>query len=187
MLIIGCGFPRQVHHRMCLTVGIKTVISPIKFSEIAEGTTGALTVYGRWKYIREGQITVTDDGVFKQPYDSVTFQQMTGYTLAQLKAKGYKTVTFTGSLTVWQKDDGYKYVRVYDGSSQSAAEISEWWVDHRDGKTKRVYQLNDDGSWTFNLDALTSETLCFRYTASGTFSDTWYNSNLSLWVTAISK
>ena len=158
-----------------------------KISEIAEGTTGALTVYGRWKYIREGQITVTDDGVFKQPYDSVTFQQMTGYTLAQLKAKGYKTVTFTGSLTVWQKDDGYKYVRVYDGSSQSAAEISEWWVDHRDGKTKRVYQLNDDGSWTFNLDALTSETLCFRYTASGTFSDTWYNSNLSLWVTAISK
>ena len=155
-------------------------------SKIAEGTTGTVTVYGRWKYVRNEQITVTDDGVFSQPYDSVTFKQMTGYTLSQLKAKGYKTVTFTGSLTAWQKDDGYKYVQVYDGTGSNATKISEWWVDHRDGKTKRVYQLNNDGSWTFNLDALTSETLCFRYTASGTFNDTWYNSNFSIWVSNIS-
>lgn len=154
-------------------------------SKIAEGTTGTVTVYGRWKYVRNEQITVTDDGVFSQPYDSVTFKQMTGYTLSQLKAKGYKTVTFTGSLTAWQKDDGYKYVQVYDGTGSNATKISEWWVDHRDGKTKRVYQLNNDGSWTFNLDALTSETLCFRYTASGTFNDTWYNSNFSIWVSNI--
>lgn len=106
--------------------------------------------------------------------------------MSQLKAKGYETVTFSGSLTAWQKNDGYKYVRAYDGTGSSATKISEWQVDHRDGKTKRVYQLNDDGSWTFNLDALTSETLCFRYTASGNFNDTWYNSNFAIWVSNIS-
>ena len=146
-----------------------------------------ITVYGRWKYVRPGQFTVTDDGVFNQPSDWIDLKKMTGYSLAQLKSKGYKSITFTGSITAWQENDGYKYVQVYDGTSSSAKMLSEWWVDHRDGKTKRVYQLNNDGSWTFNLDALTNDILCFRYTASGAFSDTWYNNDCWITVKSLSK
>ena len=146
-----------------------------------------INLFGRWKYVRSGQFTITDSGVFNQSSDWISFQKITGYTLAQLKAQGYKTITFTGGLTAWQKDDGYKYMQVYDGTGNDATRIGEWWVDHRDGKTKRVYKLNDDGSWTFNLEALTSETLCFRYTASGTFSDTWYNSDFWLAVQSLDR
>ena len=38
-----------------------------------------------------------------------------------------------------------------------------------------------------NLDALTNDILCFRYTASGTFSDTWYNSDCWIAVKSLDK
>ena len=147
------------------------------------------TIYleGRWRYVRAEQFTVTDSGVFNQSSDWISFQKITGYSLSQLIEQGYKTITFTGNLTAWQKDDGYKYMQVYDGTGSNATRIGEWWIDHRDGKTKRVYQLNNDGTWTFDLEALNSETLCFRYTASGTFSDTWYNSDFWLAIQSLNK
>lgn len=159
----------------------------LSISKIASGTLGRVTVYGRWKYVRSGTFTITDDGVFSQSSDWISFEKITGYTLSQLKAMGYHSITFTGELTAWQKDDGYKYMQIYDGTGSSAARIAEWWVDHRDGKTKRVYQLNNDGTWTINLDPLTSEILCFRYTASGSFSDTWYNSDFWLSVKTLNQ
>mgnify|MGYP001853468713 FL=1 len=78
-------------------------------------------------------------------------------------------------------------MQIYDGTGSDAKRIHEWWIDHRDGKTKKVWQLNNDGSLTINLDALTNDTLCFRYTASGTFSDTWYNSDCMIIVESLNK
>lgn len=62
------------------------------FKQMRGFTMGEITVYGRWKYVRNNTYTVTDDGVFKQPSDSISFQKLTGYTLAELKTKGYKTI-----------------------------------------------------------------------------------------------
>lgn len=45
----------------------------------------------------------------------------------------------------------------------------------------------NDGSLTINLDALTNDTLCFRYTASGNFADTWYNSDCMIIVESLNK
>lgn len=158
-----------------------------RVTEVIKGETGDRTVYGRWKYNRPGTFTITDDGVFKQSSDWINLKEITGYTLSELKAQGYKSITFNGELTVWQKDDGYKYMQIYDGTGSNAKRIHEWWIDHRDGKTKKVWQLNNDGSLTINLDALTNDTLCFRYTASGAFSDTWYNSNCMITVKSLNK
>ena len=158
-----------------------------RVTEVTKGETGDKTVYGRWKYNRPGTFTITDDGVFKQSSDWINLKEITGYTLSELKAQGYKSITFNGELTVWQKDDGYKYMQIYDGTGSDAKRIHEWWIDHRDGKTKKVWQLNNDGSLTINLDALTNDTLCFRYTASGTFSDTWYNSDCMITVKSLNK
>lgn len=158
-----------------------------RVTEVTKGETGDKTVYGRWRYRRSGTFTITDDGVFKQDSDWINLKEITGYTLSELKAQGYKSITFNGELTVWQKNDGYKYMQIYDGTGSDAKRIHEWWIDHRDGKTKKVWQLNNDGSLTINLDALTNDTLCFRYTASGTFSDTWYNSDCMIIVESLNK
>lgn len=158
-----------------------------RVTEVTKGETGDRTVYGRWKYNRPGTFTITDDGVFKQSSDWINLKEITGYTLSELKAQGYKSITFNGELTVWQKNDGYKYMQIYDGTGSNAKRIHEWWIDHRDGKTKKVWQLNNDGSLTINLDALTNDTLCFRYTASGNFADTWYNSDCMITVKSLNK
>ena len=158
-----------------------------RVTEVTKGETGDKTVYGRWRYRRSETFTITDDGVFKQSSDWINLKEITGYTLSELKAQGYKNITFNGELTVWQKNDGYKYMQIYDGTGSNAKRIHEWWIDHRDGKTKKVWQLNNDGSLTINLDALTNDTLCFRYTASGNFADTWYNSDCMITVKSLNK
>lgn len=133
-----------------------------------------IAVYLKWDLWHSGLYrswaeTITDSGRFKQPYDKTHPMFFLSNHYNEFE---YIKVVIT--LTAWEKDDGYQWLFLYDGEESSSNCLWELKFEHYPGQksgTKKTYTFEK----LFERDKLNTETICVRYGASGSGSDTWYN------------
>ena len=100
-----------------------------------------------------------------------------------LKQQGYDKISISFKFDAYEKNDGYQYVFLYDGTSESSTLLYEQEFEHVPGsqsstvKTYSFYTIID-------LDDISTNYIYIRYGASGSGSDTWYNSNLKINIVA---
>lgn len=125
------------------------------------------------------EMTIKDVGDMGNPYCFKSYTSLTGYSIAELKARGYKSITFTLTMDVKEVDDGYQYIALYDGTSTSAKEFGYEKFEHGSGKKDTSY-WSHSFTFTINLNEIASSSLCIRFNASGNGSDTWNCKNVKI-------
>ena len=123
--------------------------------------------------------TIEDVGDMENPYCSKSYSSLTGYSISELKAKNYKSLTLTITMDVKEVDDGYQYIALYDGTSTSAKQFGYQKFEHGSGKKDTSY-WSHTFTFTINLNEITSSSLCIRFNASGFGSDTWNCKNVKI-------
>jgi len=159
-----------------------------RVTKIYTGTVGNKTLYAKWQldvdYTRTTQYTITDSGRFNQNYDIIDLDSVASMSVSALKAKGYSTITLTFSIEIWEKDDGYQHIYIYDGYGSSYTMFYQKDIEHVAG-SKSSTHITYTFSYTMNLDDFDDgNRLYILYGAHGNFADTWYNTNLTVRLTA---
>ena len=131
------------------------------------------------KLQRLAEYTINDDGYLSNKYDTVYFSQLTneGYTLSQLKSRGYKTICLEISISVKEINDGYQYIAIYDDTTSSSSQLAYYQFEHgslRKDTNYATYKF----TFKFNLDVFSKSYFVIRYNASGFMDDNWMNKNV---------
>ncbi|HEY8364443.1 MAG TPA: RICIN domain-containing protein [Haloplasmataceae bacterium] len=125
---------------------------------------------------RADTYTITDNGRFDNPYDTINIYQITGHTLSYYRNNYYSTMEITVHFTTWEKDDGYQYYFIYDGSTSPTNYIYEKKFEHYPG-SKNSTPKNYTFTSTHSIYDINTDNLYIMYGASGSLADTWYNNN----------
>ena len=91
-------------------------------TSISSTSTGTVYLYAKWRYdldnpSRIGTYTVTDSGRFNQPYDQFSIALSSYNDLVNL---GIKYLAITLKINMWEVDEGYQYIFIYDGAGSDA-------------------------------------------------------------------
>lgn len=130
-----------------------------------------ITPYNAGTYTRNGEYTITDNGVFSQSYDNV-------FTFSNEVTNLYRTARITVQFTAREKDDGYQHVMLYDGASSGSTLLAERIFEHG-GSKKDTSPARYEFVFEIDILYLSNKSLCVRYSASGFGADTWYNSAMT--------
>ena len=130
-----------------------------------------ITPYNAGTYTRNGEYTITDNGVFSQRYDNV-------FTFSNEVTNLYRTARITVQFTAREKDDGYQHVMLYDGASSGSTLLAERIFEHG-GSKKETSPARYEFVFEIDILYLSNKSLCVRYSASGFGADTWYNSAMT--------
>lgn len=130
-----------------------------------------ITPYNAGTYTRNGEYTITDNGVFSQSYDNV-------FTFSNEVTNLYRTARITVQFTAREKDDGYQHVMLYDGASSGSTLLAERIFEHG-GSKKETSPARYEFVFEIDILYLSNKSLCVRYSASGFGADTWYNSAMT--------
>ncbi len=130
-----------------------------------------ITPYNAGTYTRNGEYTITDNGVFSQRYDNV-------FTFSNEVTNLYRTARITVQFTAREKDDGYQHVMLYDGASSGSTLLAEQIFEHG-GSKKETSPARYEFVFEIDILYLSNKSLCVRYSASGFGADTWYNSAMT--------
>ncbi len=162
-----------------------TFTTPI--SSVSNTDSGKKVLYAKWKkvsnsLIRSSEQIITDDGKMKQHYDIISINSLFGMSAEELYNKNYREIKLTLNLRIWEIDDGYQHIYLYNGFSSNAKELyKKEGIEHggvgKDG-TKKLYTFT---GITINVsDLIGSNEIYVRYDASGRLDDDWGNSDLSV-------
>ena len=149
-------------------------------SAISQTKNTSIRIYAKWRYdydnpSRYGTYTITDSGRFNQSYDQIFTGLTNGDLYNDLDNLGIKYLSITLKINMWEVDDGYQYIFLYDGPNESSNLIWSVEIEHGgSGKssTPRVYEFEI----FVPIESIRNcQYLYIRYGASGMFSDTWQN------------
>ncbi|MCR3905714.1 MAG: MACPF domain-containing protein [Tenericutes bacterium] len=131
------------------------------------------------KTLRTQEFLITDSGRFNQPYDLIDFANTYGIDLQVMRLLGYNSVDVIIKLNVREVHDGYQYIFLYDGDSNSANLLGSRMFEHGGSKKNTNWQIH---SFAFSGIPLTVnlQQMVIRYGASGSFSDDWINKDLKV-------
>lgn len=128
----------------------------------------------------EPEYKITDSGRFKQKCDVIDIASEYGISLSILKLLGYNKISrIKITLDVKEEDDGYQYLFLYNGASDSSELLKEIKFEHGSGYKNKNYLTHTFYVYNINLSKL-DDILVVRYGASGNWEDTWKNKNLKI-------
>ena len=138
-----------------------------------------ITLYAKYDYLiktafKTGSSKVQDTGINQQP--SYSFNVNMNMYYNYVKNTTLDTIKVTVSLTIWEDQDGYQDVYVYNGDQELAMKTFE----HGEGvtNTKPGPHTHD---FTFELNSYKDiDQLTIRFGAHGAFWDTWNFSDLEV-------
>lgn len=162
-------------------------------TEIPADAVGEFDVYVKWDswaggHYRSYEVKITDSGRWNQHYDDIDV-----YTDANSQPEGnqYRYIKFTIELEIWEKDDGYQYLFLYDKYDKNNGE--QLWgvvIEHVQGKqssTHHTYYFqfyveikNEDWKTNDKGVGYYAKFFYLLYGASGYKADDWYNTNLRI-------
>ena len=156
-------------------LGLTTQITSIPKDKNAD-----VIVYAKWRYdfdnpSRSGSYTITDAARFDQPYDQVWAGLTYNNLYTNLKNMGIEYLAITLKIKLYEIDDGYQCLFLYDGSGSDANLLWEKEIEHGGtGKsgTAKVYKTQI----YIPIESIqNADYLYFRYRAHGAFDDDWVN------------
>lgn len=155
-------------------------------TSISKTQSGTVHVYIKWRRIVDNRHRGGTKEVIKldfdDNYETIGIHLGTQEQINQFKEFGFTQIIIQVQFAMWEKDDGYQQVYLYDGKTSSAKRVAEWNFEHGPGTTlteKRVYYHE----FKFNIDQLSNIfTLYLRFGASGWWGNTWYNDDFHVGV-----
>ncbi len=154
-----------------------------KITSISSTTWGDITLYAKWRcdyiYGQNNTVyTITDSGVFNQGSETVNIGLASDNLYQDLKTLGIKYLSLTIKVKLHEKNDGYQHIYLYNGSTSSASVLWQTTIDHRGNSTGTSPSV-----YTYYIpiaidDIQNLSSLCIRYSASGSFADTWYRDEI---------
>ena len=167
---------------------VYTLEIPTQSVEDWQETEGSGTVWPdelktAWVTVRNAEIKVTDFGRFSQPYDLVMFEDVFGVDLDEMKTAGYKYIDFKLSMTVYEKDDGYQDIFLFNKLGNTNSDlVDSLQFEHGKGKKDTTSWVHGEKELFFDNISIDEFVDCFvlRYGASGKNEDTWYNSGVQV-------
>ncbi len=136
-----------------------------------------LTCLGNGVVRGSTEYTITHDGIVANPYDTVNLRDIFGVYVGTMKNDGVKTIRLHFSINIKEKNDGYQHIYLYTNPSGA---VLLWNIkqEHTSGKVNKNY-----ATYTYTIDVpveklIETNGFAVRYNASGTYDDTWINSNL---------
>lgn len=96
---------------------------------ISATNTGNVYLYAKWRYDqgnagRIGTYTITDADRFTQSYDQISVALSSYNDLVNI---GMEYLAITLKINMWEVNDGYQYIFIYDGSGSGATLL---WEQH---------------------------------------------------------
>ena len=153
-----------------------------KRTNISVTNTGNVYLYAKWRYDqgnagRIGTYTITDADRFTQSYDQISVALSSYNDLVNI---GMEYLAITLKINMWEVNDGYQYIFIYDGSGSGATLLWEQQITFG-GNGKDSTPGVEEFQIYIPLDKLKNvQFLYIRYGASGAFSDTWQNDRIYL-------
>ena len=138
-----------------------------------------ITLYAKYDYLiktafKTGSSKVQDTGINQQP--SYSFNVNMNMYYNYVKNTTLDTIKVTVSLTIWEDQDGYQDVYVYNGDQELAMKTFE----HGEGVTNTTPGPHTH-DFTFELNSYKDiDQLTIRFGAHGAFGDTWNFSDLEV-------
>ena len=131
------------------------------------------------QFILNGNL-VAASGRWNQPYDRVNIVHN---KLSAVDYSKYKSIQFIINIEIWEEDDGYQYLMLYDQyNSNTGIEIWGTEINHKpSGKSSEhhTYQFIFNIPWNASKiqNNVYQDTFYLLYGASGAWDDDWRNSN----------
>lgn len=152
-----------------------------KASSISTTQTGTVHWYAKWRYDKDnpsriGEVTITDSGVMKQHYDQLWVGFSSGNLYSELKAIGINYLAITFKINMWEVDDGYQDIYIYN--EHDTAILWQTTIEHGGNK-----KYTTPGVHCFQIyipiDSIKEYNfLKIRYSAHGKNADTWKNDRI---------
>jgi len=158
-----------------------TDVSKSSFDLIAEYRSKEVNLF--LDHSRTTTYLITDSGRFYQACDTFNIREQCGYSASKLYALGYRTIYMTVELNIWEVNDGYQYVFIYDGTGNNANLLGSIELEHG-GTTKNTSSKRYAINFYVPITEDSTDIICVRYGAAGNYEDDWKNSELSLFVNA---
>ena len=151
-------------------------------TSISSTNSGPVNLYAKWRYdkdnpSRSGTYTITDSGRFNQSYDQFTIGLAEYNDLVNI---GIEYLAITLKINMWEVDEGYQYIFIYDGSGSNDTLLWETKITFG-GSGKDTTPGVKEYQIYIPIDKLKDvQYLYIRYGASGAFGDTWRNDQIYL-------
>ncbi len=157
-----------------------------KITSINTGSHGNIILYAKWQinytYRNNRTFTITDSPTSENSYDKITLKDICN-NVSDLIEYNYSTITVLINIDIWEKDDGYQKIYIYNKLNNGIL-LYETEIEHGRNKTDttpKTYSFE----FTINLSDLTSDNgFYIMYSARGFASDDWQNNNLKVTITS---
>ena len=152
-----------------------------KVTSIPQGSFGNKMLFAKWsiekEYVRNSTYTISDSSWINNSYDTISILMLTGFTKDQLLNFGYDELLISFTINIWEVNDGYQKIFLYDGDSSNNYLLKEINIQHGIG-FKNTETENYEFSYSINLNDLSSNIITIAYTATGAFNNQWNNDGL---------
>lgn len=134
---------------------------------------------GNVKPYRSQEYVIKDTGRFNQSFDEVNLNNF-GIIVSDCIAQGFTKMYIELQFDVAEKNDGYRYVFLYQKEKKAADNILLFTeqFDYENLQTDYINRKIEINS--IDLINIIDNKFFIRYGASGTGNDTWYNKNLMI-------
>ncbi len=153
-----------------------------KITSIKTGGHGDKVLYAKWgidyTHRNNRTFTITDSPISDNAYDKINLKNICN-NVSDLIKYNYSTITVFINIDIWEKNDGYQNIYIYNKLNNGIL-LYETEIEHGRNKTDttpKTYSFE----FTINLSDLTSDNgFYIMYSARGFSNDDWLNSNLKV-------
>ncbi len=151
-------------------------------TSISSTSTGTVYLYAKWRYDKDnpsryGTYTITDSGRFNQSYDQFSIALSSYNDLVNI---GIKYLAITLKINMWEVDEGYQYIFIYDGAGNDANLLWDTEIIFGGGGIDTTPGVEEFQIYIPIEQLKDVQFLYIRYGASGWFGDTWRNDEIYL-------
>ncbi len=151
------------------------------------------SLFAKWTaitpYIRNTVFTITDDDIWEQSHDEISIKELTGYSAQELIDQDYTKITIKIDLRMWEVNNGYQYLFIYNGTNDTY-KCFDWKEYEHGGQSKDKEKKYIDSIFLeIDLaDLVIDDKLYVYYGANGIGSDNWSNDSFTAkWYSAEQK
>lgn len=127
--------------------------------------------------------TITDSGRFNQEYDIITLDNLFRTPVNELIELGYNKIKVQVYMQYGEKDDGYQYVYIYNGTNNSSSLVQQFDLEHSPGKIDKSFKSTYLFSDMHDISKFANNLIIIRFGANGNGADTWYTRNRTYTIT----